>query len=93
MSKTRNDISKKKQSNCLFIFHDAKTKIISWLEEKELGEKAIQYKLRDWLFSRQRYWGEPIPIIHKDGKTIPLDESELPLELPNVEKYEPSELD
>jgi len=70
--------------------NDAKTKIISWLEEKELGEKAIQYKLRDWLFSRQRYWGEPIPIIHKDGKTIPLDESELPLELPNVEKYEPS---
>ncbi|MEO2160558.1 MAG: leucine--tRNA ligase, partial [bacterium] len=70
--------------------NDAKTKIISWLEEKKLGEKAIQYKLRDWLFSRQRYWGEPIPIIHKDGKTIPLDESELPLELPNVEKYEPS---
>ncbi|MDP7436700.1 MAG: class I tRNA ligase family protein, partial [Candidatus Marinimicrobia bacterium] len=70
--------------------NDAKTKIISWLEEKELGEKAIQYKLRDWLFSRQRYWGEPIPIIHKDGKTIPLDESELPLELPKIEKYEPS---
>ena len=68
----------------------AKTKIISWLEKKELGEKAIQYKLRDWLFSRQRYWGEPIPIIHKDGKTIPLDETELPLDLPNVEKYEPS---
>ena len=70
--------------------NDANTKIISWLENKELGEKAIQYKLRDWLFSRQRYWGEPIPIIHKDGKTIPLDETELPLELPNVEKYEPS---
>ncbi len=69
---------------------DAKSKIISWLEKKGLGEKATQFKLRDWLFSRQRYWGEPIPVIHNNGATTPLDESELPLELPEVEKYEPA---
>ena len=69
---------------------DAKEKIIKWLEEENKGERAVQYKLRDWLFSRQRYWGEPIPIIHKNGKPVPLDESELPLELPEIDKYEPS---
>ena len=69
---------------------DAKEKILSWLEAEKKGERAIQYKLRDWLFSRQRYWGEPIPIIHKDGKAVAIDESELPLELPEVDKYEPS---
>ncbi|MEA1881415.1 MAG: leucine--tRNA ligase [Candidatus Marinimicrobia bacterium] len=69
---------------------EAKTKIIEWLEEKGLGENAVQFKLRDWLFSRQRYWGEPIPVIHNNGQTLPLDESELPLELPKVEKYEPT---
>ncbi len=69
---------------------DAKKKIISWLEQKNKGQGTIQYKLRDWLFSRQRYWGEPIPIIHYDDESKPLDESELPLVLPEVDKYEPS---
>ena len=69
---------------------DAKEKIIKWLEEEKKGVRAVQYKLRDWLFSRQRYWGEPIPIIHKNGKPVPLDESDLPLELPEIDKYEPS---
>ena len=69
---------------------DAKEKILNWLEKENKGERAIQYKLRDWLFSRQRYWGEPIPIVHKDGYTVAIDENELPLELPEVDKYEPS---
>jgi leucyl-tRNA synthetase len=70
---------------------EAKEKIIAWLEQKGIGKAAVQYKLRDWLFSRQRYWGEPIPIIHlEDGTMKALDESELPLELPNLEKFQPS---
>ena len=69
---------------------DAKEKIINWLEKENKGERAIQYKLRDWLFSRQRYWGEPIPIVHKGEETVAIDENELPLELPEVDKYEPS---
>ncbi|MHC5156983.1 MAG: class I tRNA ligase family protein, partial [Planctomycetota bacterium] len=69
-----------------------KEKISAWLESEGLGEKAVNYKLRDWLFSRQRYWGEPFPILHtEDGRIIALDESELPLELPELEDYKPSE--
>ena len=68
----------------------AKQKIISWLEENGTGEKKINFKLRDWLFSRQRYWGEPFPILHaEDGSTITLDESELPLRLPEMDDYKP----
>ena len=69
---------------------EAKSKIIEWLEENGVGEKSINYKLRDWLFSRQRYWGEPFPIIHVDGKPKPLPESELPVTLPEIDDYEPT---
>lgn len=72
---------------------EAIDKMIAWLEEKNLGKKSINYKLRDWLFSRQRYWGEPFPLL-KDAKTGEvvrvLTEDELPVVLPEVEKYEPS---
>ena len=69
----------------------AKQKITVWLEERNIGKAAVQYKLRDWVFSRQRYWGEPFPIkFDEDGNVILLDEDELPLALPEVEKYEPS---
>ena len=64
---------------------------IKWLEDNGKGARKVQYKLRDWLFSRQRYWGEPIPVLHKNDGTIePLSENDLPLALPQVEKYEPS---
>ena len=71
---------------------EAKQAIIGWLAEKGLGEAKVNFKLRDWVFSRQRYWGEPIPIVHcpKCG-TVPLAESELPLLLPDVESYEPTD--
>jgi len=70
----------------------AKQKMGDWLEETGKGEKAINYKLRDWLFSRQRYWGEPFPLVIKqDGEVIPLSEDQLPLRLPEVESYQPSE--
>ena len=71
---------------------DAKVKIIEFLEEKGIGTKKVNYKLCDWVFSRQRYWGEPIPIIEceKCG-FVPVDESELPLELPEVESYMPTD--
>lgn len=65
-------------------------KMTEWLEKKGIGKKSIQYRLRDWLFSRQRYWGEPIPVIHADGKLKPLSEKDLPLMLPEVESYQPT---
>ena len=69
---------------------EAKEKITSWLEEKGLGKKTINFKLRDWLFSRQRYWGEPFPIVWKDGNHEALPESELPLLAPDLEDYKPT---
>lgn len=70
---------------------EAKKKIISWVEENKLGKKSVNYKLRDWLFSRQRYWGEPFPIIHfNDSESAALDESKLPLVLPETDSYKPS---
>jgi leucyl-tRNA synthetase len=67
-------------------------KITSWLESSGTGKAKVNYKLRDWLFSRQRYWGEPFPVIHwEDGEITVLDDSELPLELPGLEKYQPGE--
>ncbi len=69
---------------------EAKAKMIDWLEEKSIGQRRIQFKLRDWLFSRQRYWGEPFPIIWKDGKHHAISESELPLLAPPLDDYKPS---
>ncbi|MBR5514974.1 MAG: leucine--tRNA ligase [Clostridia bacterium] len=71
---------------------DAKVKIIEWLEEQKLGHKQINYKLRDWVFSRQRYWGEPVPMVYceKCG-WVPLPEDQLPLMLPDVDAYEPTD--
>lgn len=69
----------------------AKFEMIRWLEEKGIGDGAVNYRLKDWVFSRQRYWGEPIPIVHceKCG-AVPLDEKDLPLLLPDVKNYEPT---
>jgi leucyl-tRNA synthetase len=70
---------------------DGIKKMIAWLEEKKLGTKKINYKLRDWLFSRQRYWGEPFPILkYEDGTVRCLEADELPVALPPVERYEPA---
>ncbi|MGP1418489.1 MAG: leucine--tRNA ligase [Sphaerochaetaceae bacterium] len=70
---------------------DAIVRMLSWLEEHGIGEKKVNYKLRDWLFSRQRYWGEPIPLIHcPHCGTVPVPEEQLPLELPQVSNYQPT---
>ena len=70
---------------------DARKAMIKWLEEKGVGRAKTQYKLRDWLFSRQRYWGEPFPVIHwEDGTQSLVDEGDLPLTLPELEDYKPT---
>ena len=70
---------------------DARKKMIAWLEEKGVGKAKVQYKLRDWLFSRQRYWGEPFPVIHwEDGTESLVSESDLPLTLPELQDYKPT---
>jgi len=70
---------------------DAKTKVIAWLAERGLGEASIRYKLRDWLFSRQRYWGEPFPLyLTPDGKVHEVPKDELPVVLPRIDEYKPT---
>ncbi|MFE5211632.1 leucine--tRNA ligase [Streptomyces sp. NPDC056600] len=73
---------------------EAKARITAWLAERGIGEGTVNYRLRDWLFSRQRYWGEPFPIVYdEDGVAHPLPESMLPLELPEVDDYSPRTFD
>ena len=70
---------------------DAKSKIIAWLSERGIGQQEVNYKLRDWLFSRQRYWGEPFPIVYtEDGEPHPVSVDELPVRLPHIEAYRPT---
>ena len=69
---------------------EAKQRIIAWLEPSGFGRRQVNYKLRDWLFSRQRYWGEPFPILHgPDGEIRPVDEADLPVELPEMPDFRP----
>lgn len=89
------DINKGKAINSDFLnglsANDAKKKAIEYIEEKGLGKAKTNFKLRDWVFSRQRYWGEPIPMIYcEEHGWVPVDESELPVKLPEVESYEPT---
>ena len=89
------DINKGKAINSDFLnglsANDAKKKAIEYIEEKGLGKAKTNFKLRDWVFSRQRYWGEPIPMIYcEEHGWVPVDESELPIKLPEVESYEPT---
>jgi leucyl-tRNA synthetase len=72
---------------------EAKRAIIDWLVDKGVGESVVQYKLRDWLFSRQRYWGEPFPIVHDQDGPLPLPEDQLPVELPEIDDYSPRSYD
>lgn len=89
------DINKGKAINSDFLnglsANDAKKKAIEYIEENGLGKAKTNFKLRDWVFSRQRYWGEPIPMIYcEEHGWVPVDESELPIKLPEVESYEPT---
>ncbi len=70
---------------------EAREKMTAWLSKEKLGKKKVNYKLRDWVFSRQRYWGEPIPLIHCEGcGVVPVPERDLPVKLPNVKSYQPT---
>ena len=69
---------------------DSINKMIEYLEQNEIGKRSINYKIRDWIFARQRYWGEPVPVLHFDDHIEALDDSELPLVLPELEDYNPS---
>ncbi|GFR47432.1 hypothetical protein Agub_g9152 [Astrephomene gubernaculifera] len=71
---------------------DAGAAVVAWLEERGLGRRQVQYKLRDWLFARQRYWGEPFPLVYPEGsdEAVPLPESQLPLTLPDTDQFRPS---
>ncbi len=72
-------------------YDEAMPKLIAWLEENNIGKSKIQYRMRNAIFSRQRYWGEPVPVFWKEGVPCPLDESELPLILPAIDKYLPTD--
>ncbi len=72
---------------------EAKATMVKWLETKGIGRRRVNFKLRDWLFSRQRYWGEPFPVVHADGMHFPVGESSLPVQLPELADYHPIESD